>query len=70
MRENAYIIKTIFAGAVDLYSVKAHSREEAIDKFRRYCTETLHIDPTKYRTVYVQMVADEVNLLVSAENKQ
>lgn len=66
MHENAYIIKTIFAGAVDLYSVKAFSREEAVDKFRRYCTEVLHVDPTKYRTVYVQMVADEVNLFHSS----
>lgn len=66
MRENAYIVKTTFAGAVDLYSVKAHSQEEAIDKFRRYCTETLHIDPTIYRTVYVQMVGDNVNLFHSS----
>lgn len=66
MRENAYIVKTTFAGAVDLYSVKAHSQEEAIDKFCRYCTEVLHIGPTKYGTAYVQMVGDNVNLFHSS----
>lgn len=64
MHENTYILKTMFAGAVDLYTIKAHSQKQALEMFHDYL-ENEGINPTAYGRVYIQLVGEGVTLFHS-----